>query len=422
MKALEKDRNRRYETANSFVQDLKHYLADEPVQARPPSAAYRFRKFVRRNKGFAIMAAVVGLACLVVVGSLGWIVRDRQSRRSAVHRELELSIDEVRTARERALASTGSPQDWDAALAEAASAFRRADALVAQNQTTLNSSMRERLTALRAEQSADATDRAFAARIDEIRLAVSETYVDGGEYARIKFEDAYPKLCAAFQAEFGVDVGVTPTTQAIELLQGRPQPIREILIDALATCAGTVPRADQRARDWLAAMLDAADTESWQRQARSAIAAGDWQALDRLLTPEQAVQRTPGRLLRLVGQIPVQATAIKIALLRRIQIAHPSDFWATHSLGSAFQQTFDFDEALRYLTAAVALRPRSPAAQFQLGIALRDKRRFDEAIERQRERFGSTRGIPCAAGSWGWCCGSSVGLTTRLWNSARPSA
>src|SRR5262249_20121114 len=44
MKALEKDRNRRYETANGFALDLQRYLADEPVQACPPSASYRLRK------------------------------------------------------------------------------------------------------------------------------------------------------------------------------------------------------------------------------------------------------------------------------------------------------------------------------------------------------------------------------------------
>ena len=53
MKALEKDRNRRYETANGFAADVQRYLADEPVQACPPSAGYRLRKFARRNKAGA---------------------------------------------------------------------------------------------------------------------------------------------------------------------------------------------------------------------------------------------------------------------------------------------------------------------------------------------------------------------------------
>src|SRR5205807_715510 len=47
MKALEKDRSRRYETANGFAMDVQRYLADEPVQACPPSAVYRLRKFTR---------------------------------------------------------------------------------------------------------------------------------------------------------------------------------------------------------------------------------------------------------------------------------------------------------------------------------------------------------------------------------------
>ena len=50
MKALEKDRSRRYETANGFAADVQRYLADEPVQACPPSAGYRLRKFARRNR------------------------------------------------------------------------------------------------------------------------------------------------------------------------------------------------------------------------------------------------------------------------------------------------------------------------------------------------------------------------------------
>ena len=51
MKALEKDRIRRYETANGLALDVQRYLAGEPVEAVPPPTGYRLRKFVRRNKG-----------------------------------------------------------------------------------------------------------------------------------------------------------------------------------------------------------------------------------------------------------------------------------------------------------------------------------------------------------------------------------
>src|SRR5439155_11080404 len=71
MKALEKDRNRRYETASGLAADLRRYLDDEPVQAGPPSAAYRFRKFARRNKVALAMATVVAAALGLVGVGLG---------------------------------------------------------------------------------------------------------------------------------------------------------------------------------------------------------------------------------------------------------------------------------------------------------------------------------------------------------------
>ncbi len=76
MKCLEKDRARRYETASGLADDLRCYLAHEPVEAGPPSAVYRVRKFVRRNKG-PVAAAAAGLLLLVagVAGSTWQAVR-----------------------------------------------------------------------------------------------------------------------------------------------------------------------------------------------------------------------------------------------------------------------------------------------------------------------------------------------------------
>jgi serine/threonine-protein kinase len=70
LKALEKDRERRYATASALAADLEHYLADEPVTARPPSRAYRARKFVRRHRtavAFAATALVMLVAFSVAV-------------------------------------------------------------------------------------------------------------------------------------------------------------------------------------------------------------------------------------------------------------------------------------------------------------------------------------------------------------------
>jgi serine/threonine protein kinase len=69
MKALEKDRDRRYESAGAFAADVRRYLNDEPVQACPPSAGYRLRKFARRNRAAVATAAGVVLGLLLAVGS-----------------------------------------------------------------------------------------------------------------------------------------------------------------------------------------------------------------------------------------------------------------------------------------------------------------------------------------------------------------
>jgi eukaryotic-like serine/threonine-protein kinase len=97
MKTLEKDRNRRYETANGFAADVQRYLNDEPVQACPPSAWYRFRKFARRNKVLLATASVVCLAALVAVAVLVTstilIAQEQQATSKALHAETQAKAD-----------------------------------------------------------------------------------------------------------------------------------------------------------------------------------------------------------------------------------------------------------------------------------------------------------------------------------------
>jgi serine/threonine protein kinase len=72
MKAMEKDRSRRYESASSLARDIDRYLADEPVEACPPSAAYRLRKFVRRNRAVVLTAGLVLSTLLVGIAGTSW--------------------------------------------------------------------------------------------------------------------------------------------------------------------------------------------------------------------------------------------------------------------------------------------------------------------------------------------------------------
>jgi serine/threonine protein kinase len=80
MKCLEKDRTRRYETANGLASDIQRFLADEPVLACPPSTGYRLRKLIRRNKGPVLASGFVLLTLVVgIIGTtVGLIEADRQ--------------------------------------------------------------------------------------------------------------------------------------------------------------------------------------------------------------------------------------------------------------------------------------------------------------------------------------------------------
>ncbi len=82
MKALEKDRTRRYETANGFAADIQRYLSGEAVQAHPPSTAYRIKKFVKRNRGRVIAASLVLVALVAgVVGTSVGLMRAETARK-----------------------------------------------------------------------------------------------------------------------------------------------------------------------------------------------------------------------------------------------------------------------------------------------------------------------------------------------------
>jgi serine/threonine protein kinase len=72
MRCLEKDRNRRYETASALAADVQRYLNDEPVQACPPSTLYRFRKFARRNRTALMTATAVALSLVLGVFISTW--------------------------------------------------------------------------------------------------------------------------------------------------------------------------------------------------------------------------------------------------------------------------------------------------------------------------------------------------------------
>jgi tetratricopeptide (TPR) repeat protein len=125
-RCLEKDRARRYETADGLAQDLRRYLADEPVLAGPPSAGYRLRKFVRRNRG-PVLAAAVFVLLLVggIAGTTAGLVEARRQEGLAVAARAE-EAEARRRESDRAEAEAGERRRAAAAEAEARKQQREA--------------------------------------------------------------------------------------------------------------------------------------------------------------------------------------------------------------------------------------------------------------------------------------------------------
>jgi len=115
MKCLEKDRTRRYEAANGLALDLQRYLADEAVQACPPSAGYRLRKFLHRHRG-SVLAASLVLLVLVggIIGTTWGMIRATKAQVVAVnetnHKEAALAaaLQSERDAREQLFRALGN--------------------------------------------------------------------------------------------------------------------------------------------------------------------------------------------------------------------------------------------------------------------------------------------------------------------------
>ena len=114
MKALEKDRTRRYATANGLGEDVRRYLADEPVQAGPPSAAYRIRKFARRNRvwvGAATMVAAVLVIATAVSAALAVRATLAERRTLAERDRAEANFRMARDAVDRYFTQVGQSAD-----------------------------------------------------------------------------------------------------------------------------------------------------------------------------------------------------------------------------------------------------------------------------------------------------------------------
>jgi serine/threonine protein kinase/tetratricopeptide (TPR) repeat protein len=364
MKCLEKDRNRRYETASALAADVQHYLREEPVTACPPSAWYRWRKFARRYRGALAMAAVVLVAAVLAVagvaGSIGWAARDRAARDAALDATVNRDLDEA-----EAMLQSGNWPEGSAAIDRAAKLLQAAG----QPQVP------ERLEQLQ-------QDVAMAKRLEEIYSRP----IDHVFFTFLEKNGAYFQDKTYFQAfqDYGIDMSELSVAEAAERIQRRS--IRLELAQALDYWSSVrrgpaIHHAAKRAPDWslLLEIAKAADPDPWRNRLREALQRDDRQTLKGMLESVDVRQMPPGNLAllgRTFGVTPARA----VELLRQAQQQYPNDLAINIALGSWCFGLQHYDESARFYTAALALRPDSPYLLRCLGAALRAKGSFPEAM------------------------------------------
>ncbi len=113
MKALDKDRARRYTSAADFASDIRRYLDGEAVQARPPSAAYRVRKFAKRHRG--LLAVATGVMLLIGTGLVGigyfWSVANRAQKDVVAAQQQTSKVEQRKKEVESSLLETQMARD-----------------------------------------------------------------------------------------------------------------------------------------------------------------------------------------------------------------------------------------------------------------------------------------------------------------------
>jgi tetratricopeptide (TPR) repeat protein len=355
MKALEKDRNRRYETANDLAADLRRYLDDEPVQACPPSVGYRLRKFARRNKKALAAASLLAVALLVAVGGItggiGWALRDRAYRQAEVTRQVALILDEVdRLERE---------QKWPEALDLA----RRANAVLAGGDGDRASQARARQTV---------ADLEMVARLEEVRLQGSELPVEPG--GRLATRETALRYEEAFR-DYGVDVEALPAAEATARLRSRGS-IAAPLAEALDDWWRQTEAAQSQLRGRLLTVASAIDSDPWRSRLRAAVAAKDDEALGRLAAAEDTERQPPQSLVSLAWALKKPEQGIR--LLQHACERYPGDFWTRFVLSGLLVNS-DPESALRHADVTRALRPKSPVAWSNLGVRLGSLGKLDQA-------------------------------------------
>jgi tetratricopeptide (TPR) repeat protein len=366
LKAMEKNPAERYATAQEMADDLERFLKDEPIRAKRPGLALRARKWARRHKPLVASVAACLLVSLgMLAASAGYVLRDRAALRAGLEQEVNRALQDAQYL--------GSVGKW----LEAGAAFERAQALLAgaRDDGKLQQRAEELLADLKVAQTLETLRLSLADFTDESSYHVGrQTY-----YVGTQLDRGYAQ---AFH-DYGIDVETLPGEEAAQRIRSRF--IRAELAAALDEWALHL-RFSRNTKDdkWkqLLEIAQAADPDPERNQVRVALEKIDGEALKKLATSEKVktwpplAQENLGTVLERMGAFQEAA-----ALLEQAQQKYPDNFWINEELSLCLSslQPPKYDDAARFATAAVAIRPQSPGAHYSLGRVLRKKGSLKEA-------------------------------------------
>jgi serine/threonine protein kinase/Flp pilus assembly protein TadD len=350
MKTLEKDRNRRYESASALAADVQRHLNQEPVQACPPSVGYRLKKLARRNKGKLAVGACALIVLAILAAGLGWNLRDRQARRTDAEARV---VEALEVAEPRLL--QGNPYDR-----ELVSAARKAEAQLAGGM--VREQLRHQVVQLLA-------DLKMLEKLEEIGVMWDNTA-----------DAAYAQ---AFR-EYGIDVEALGVQEAAAEIRQRA--IGLPLAIALDKWAGDRKRAGGTNWKQLLEVAREVDPDAWRCAIREARASGRKEDL-KTLVASGPISKLPATTLVALASLFAKeggSTAqLIVAALREAQHRDPADFRVNVRLAGFLADEVkppQVDEAVGFYRAALALRPQSYLVRLNLSAVLCENNRLDEGI------------------------------------------
>jgi serine/threonine-protein kinase len=386
--------------AREVAEGLTGYLdgAQERLrQAELAEAEARARAIeeARRRRLTVALAATVLLA--LTLGGVSWLYlkADRDARTARLTREINEAIQQATTLREEA---KSAPTGGAALFARAREQVQRALALVQSGPA--DEAVKEQVRWLKEELDEQERDHTLVVALDAARLEQAQPVSGQHRYAQ---ERAVPKFREAFAA-YGMPAGQGEAVAVAGRIRGRPAAVREAILAALEewdeVAGNRSLRVAEPHRRWLRAVLESAEADDeWGKKVRATSSARDTGRRDAALEAVAASARgrelPAGALVRLARRLePARAAA----LLRQAQRRYPADFWVNHDLGVALleMKSPEHAEAVRFLTAAVALRPASPAVHINLGIALQSKGQREEAIACYKKAIALDRKLAAA--------------------------